>query len=305
MKHLKGNLCLTLTAFIWGLAFVAQSVGMDYVGPFTFNFLRFFVGGISLIPVMFLLRKGNFTESASKNENSIESTSHKASKNLLVISGICCGVILGIASNFQQIGIQYTTIGKAGFITALYIIIVPIIGIFLKKSIGLKVWISVAIALVGMYLLCITESLSLGTGDLFVLLCAFIFSLHIICVDYFSPKVDSVKLSCIQFFVASLVSCIGMLILESPSINGVLLAWMPILYAGIFSSGVGYTLQVIGQKYTSPTEASLIMSLESVFSLLAGWVILHERLSTKELLGCALVFIAIILTQLPDKKTKS
>lgn len=293
MNHLKGNLYLLLTALIWGTAFVAQSVGMDYVGPFTFNCVRSFIGGIVLIPAIFLLKKWNFIESTP---------SLPSSNKMLVLGGICCGVALGIASSIQQIGIKYTSTGKAGFITALYIVIVPIIGIFFKKKPSLKLWISVGIALFGMYLLCINEKLTIGIGDVYVLICAFVFSIHILIIDYFSPRVDGVKMSCIQFFVAGTVAGIGMILFETPNLSSILSAAMPILYAGILSCGVGYTLQIIGQKYTSPTEASLIMSLESVFSLLGGWVILHEVLSIKELIGCVLVFAAIILTQLPSKK---
>ena len=291
MNHLKGNLYLLLTSLIWGTAFVAQSVGMDYVGPFTFNCVRSFIGGFVLIPAIFLLKKLHFVESTPSSNN-----------KMLIIGGICCGIALGIASTLQQIGIKYTTTGKAGFITALYIVIVPIIGIFFKKKPPLKIWISVGIALLGMYLLCITEKFTIGTGDIYVLICAFAFSIQILFVDYFAPLVDGVKLSCIQFFVASFISGIGMILFETPSFSSILSAAMPILYTGILSCGVGYTLQIIGQKYTSPTEASLIMSLESVFSLLGGWIILHEVLSNKELVGCVLVFVAIIFTQLPSKK---
>lgn len=290
MNHLKGNLYLLLTSLIWGTAFVAQSVGMDYVGPFTFNCVRSFIGGLVLILAIFLLKKFHFVESTP------------SSNKMLIIGGICCGIALGIASTLQQIGIKYTTTGKAGFITALYIVIVPIIGIFFRKKPPLKIWISVGIALFGMYLLCITEKFTIGIGDIYVLICAFAFSIQILFVDYFAPLVDGVKLSCIQFFVASFISGIGMILFETPSLSSISSAAIPILYTGILSCGVGYTLQIIGQKYTSPTEASLIMSLESVFSLLGGWIILHEVLSTKELIGCVLVFIAIILTQLPSKK---
>lgn len=291
MKHLKGNLYLTFTAFIWGIAFVAQSVGMDYVGPFTFNCVRSFIGGIVLIPAIFFLKKLHFIEETPSS-----------SPKLLIIGGICCGIALGIASTIQQIGIKYTSPGKAGFITALYIVIVPIIGIFFKKKPSLKLWISVIIALIGMYLLCITEKFTIGSGDICVLISAFAFSIQILAVDYFSPRVEGVKLACIQFFVAGSVAGIGMILFESPNLSSIFAAAIPILYAGIFSSGLGYTFQIIGQKYTSPTEASLLMSLESVFSLLGSFIILHEVLSSKELIGCALVFAAIILTQIPTKK---
>ena len=203
-----------------------------------------------------------------------------------------------MASSFQQIGIGYTTVGKAGFITALYIIIVPILGIFLKKKVPLAVWLSVFIAAVGMYLLCITEKFTIGMGDLLMLACAFCFSAHILVIDHFSPHVDGVRMSCIQFFTCSLLSAVAMFLFEKPNLPDILSAWLPILYAGVLSSGVGYTLQIIAQKNTNPTVASLLMSLESVFAVLAGWVLLGQKLSLRELLGCVLVFAAILLAQL-------
>ena len=192
--------------------------------------------------------------------------------------------------------------GKAGFITALYIILVPVLGLFMKKRVQGKVWISVTLAVAGLYLLCITDGFSLGTGDLLVLLCALMFSVHILVIDYFSPKTDGVKMSCIQFFVCGILSGIAMLIFEEPSLGALLQAWMPILYAGVLSCGVAYTLQIVGQKDMDPTVASLILSLESVVSVLAGWVLLGQRLSLREISGCVLMFAAIILAQLPGKK---
>lgn len=289
----KSPLLLLLTAFIWGVAFVAQSVGMDYVGPFTFNCIRSIIGGIVLIPCIFFLNKRNGGE--KKKET-------KEEKKTLLIGGLCCGICLCVASNLQQIGISYTTVGKAGFITAMYIVLVPVFGIFLKKKVGGKVWVSVCLAVLGLYLLCMTEELSLERGDLYVLACAFVFALHILVIDYFSPKADGVKLSCIQFLVSGVLSGIPMLLFEHPEVSKILLAWMPILYAGVFSCGVAYTLQIIGQKDMDPTVASLILSLESVISVLAGWVILHQKLSPRELIGCMIMFGAIILAQLPDKK---
>lgn len=205
----------------------------------------------------------------------------------------------------QQIGLVYTSAGKAGFITALYILIVPILGLFIGKKVGTKTWIGVALAVVGMYLLCITSGFSIAFGDLMVLLCAFVFSLHMLAVDYFSPKVDGVKLSCIQFFVCGILSAIPMMIFEQPQMGQIMDAWLPIAYAGILSSGVAYTLQIISQKHLNPTVASLLMSLESVFAVLTGWLILHEKLTLREFLGCVLVFVAIILAQLPEKKQQA
>lgn len=295
----RNPLLLLLTAVIWGVAFVAQSVGMDYIGPFTFNCVRSIIGGIVLIPCIWLLDRMKGHGDGGKTGSSGES---KEEKQVLLTGGICCGAALFLASNLQQFGIKYTTVGKAGFITALYIVLVPVLGIFLKKAIGLKVWISVALAVAGLYLLCITDGFSIGKGDFLVLLCALVFSIHILVIDYFSPKTDGVRLSCIQFLVCGILSGIGMLLTESPSLTAVLQAWMPILYAGVMSCGVAYTLQIIGQKGMDPTVASLILSLESVVSVLAGWLLLGQKLSVRELSGCVLMFIAIILAQLPGGK---
>ena len=294
MKHLKGNIMLVFTALIWGTAFVAQSVGMDYVGPYTFLFARSIIGGIFLIPCMFFLRTFN------KNDK-IEKKMNKDERKTLIKGGILCGIMLFVASSFQQCGIQYTTVGKAGFITALYIIIVPILGIFLKKKAGIKIWIAVLISVAGLYLLCINESFSINKGDFLIFICALFFAMHILVIDYFSPKVDGVKMSCIQFFVCGIISAVFMFIYEKPEIGTIINAYVPVLYAGVMSSGIGYTLQIIAQKDTEPVIASLLMSLESVFAVLGGWVILHQVLSTKELIGCLLVFVAIIIAQIPEK----
>ncbi len=297
------NLLLVLTAFIWGCAFVAQSVGMDYVGPFTFNAARSILGGIALLPVIYVMNRGKKRKDALPDENMVKHAAEKKQeRKTLLLGGICCGAALAVASSLQQIGIMYTSAGKAGFITALYILIVPIIGIFLGKRAGKKVWIGVALAVVGMYFLCINGGFSIARGDFYVILCAVGFSVHILVIDHFSPKVDGVCMSCIQFFVSGILCGIPALIFEQPQIGGVLSAWMPILYAGVLSSGVGYTLQIVAQKKTDPTVASLLMSLESVFSVLAGWVILGERLSGREMFGCVLVFAAVILAQLPERR---
>lgn len=289
-NSIKGNIILMLTAFIWGTAFVAQSVGMDYVGPFTFITSRYIIGGIFLIPCIFLLDKIN------RNNNK-----NKSNKKTLYIGGCLCGIVLFIASSFQQIGIQYTTVGKSGFITALYIIIVPVLGLLFKKKVQKRVWFSVIIALIGLYLLCIKENFEISRGDFLILMCAVCFSIHILVIDKFSPLVDGVRMSCIQFFVAGILGIIPMFIFENPELANLIQAYSPILYAGVMSSGVAYTLQIIGQKYTSPVMATLIMSLESVFAALSGWLILGEILSVKELIGCVLVFAGIIIAQLPDK----
>ena len=287
---------LLLTAFIWGVAFVAQSVGMDYIGPFTFNCVRSIIGGLVLIPLVFILGK------KTKADRTEEQT--KEYKKNTVIGGICCGVCLCVASCFQQFGIMYTTVGKAGFITALYIIIVPILGIFMKKKVAPIVWVSSVIAVIGFYLLSISGQVSISKGDILVLICAVLFSVHILVIDYFSPKGEGVTISCIQFFTSGILCGIMMFLFENPQIGDILAAYLPILYAGVMSCGVAYTLQIVGQKNMDPTVASLILSLESVFSALAGWLILGQGLSGKELTGCALVFVAVLLVQMPQKNKR-
>lgn len=287
---------LLLTAFIWGTAFVAQSVGMDYLEPFTFNGVRCLIGAIALLPCIWFFNRGKEKENKVNDENA---------KRDLIKGGIACGILLFAASSLQQIGLVYTAAGKAGFITAFYIVLVPVFGIFLHKKIGWKVWTAVAIALAGLYFLCITEAFTIGVGDIYVFLCALIFSVHILVVDHYAPKVDGVKLSCIQFLVAGIVSIPFMLILESPKMGNMMTSWFPLIYAGVFSCGIAYTLQILGQKNVNPAIASLILSLESCFSVLSGWVILGERLSARETIGCIMMFAAIILAQIPDKKSSA
>ena len=289
--RLKNGLMLFLTAFIWGTAFVAQSVGMDYLGPFTFNGVRSLIGGIALLPCIWILQKVN------------GKTQEEGSEKDLITGGILCGILLFAASSLQQIGIQYTTAGKAGFITAFYIVIVPALGIFLHKKIGWKIWLAVVLAIAGLYFLCITESFSIGRGDILVFLCALVFAVHILVIDHFSPKADGVRMSCIQFLVCGILSGIPALIFESPDLAGIFAAKIPVLYAGVMSCGVAYTLQIVGQKNMNPTVASLILSLESCISVLAGWLILGQNLSGREIFGCILMFGAIILAQLPQKET--
>ena len=298
MKQMKNNVLLVLTALIWGCAFVAQSVGMDYVGPFTFNAVRCLIGAAVLIPVILLMDKSARKSGLTEEEMKIR----RGDTKTLVAGGTCCGLALGIASSLQQWGILFTTVGKAGFITAMYIVLVPIFGVFLGKKVRPLIWLCVALAVAGLYFLCMNETFRLNTGDFLVILCAICFTVHILVIDHFSPKVDGVRLSAIQFLVAGIVCGIPMLIWEHPQISEILVAWMPILYAGVMSCGVAYTLQIIAQKNADPTVASLLLSLESVFSVLAGWVILHQSLSIKELFGCVLMFGAIILAQLPEKK---
>ena len=299
-KYSKNFILLFITAVIWGVAFVAQSAGMDYVGPYTFNAVRCLLGGIVLIPCVFFLTR------SAKKEQKKDGTASKMPvmdrpKDLL-IGGLICGFMMFVSTTLQQVGIAYTTVAKAGFITALYIIIVPILGIFLKRKAGLKIWISVVIALVGLYLLCLKGSLSLSKGDFLILICSICFAIHIMVVDHFTEKVSGTKLSCIQFLFAGALSSVLMFLFEEPHWADIGAAWLPICYAGILSCGVAYTFQIIGQRGTDPTIASLILSLESVVSVLAGWILLGETLSPREILGCVLMFGAIILAQINPKK---
>lgn len=305
-KHQVRQSCLLfLAAFIWGVAFVAQSNAMAYVEPFTFMAVRNYIGSFVLVICIFIFKKMGL----SKQKPAKEAYGKKTPKWMLrlgidayhVQGGIICGTFLCIAGNLQQFGIKYTNVGKAGFLTAVYIILVPVLGIFLHRKAGVRVWIGVVIALIGLYLLCVTEKFTIVPADFMLLLCALVFSMQIMAIDHYVDIVDGVKLSCIQFFTCAVLSSIGMILFETPSFHALLQAWLPILYAGVMSSGVAYTLQVVGQKDMNPTVASMILSLESVFSALAGWVLLKQVLSAKELLGCGLVFAAIILAQLPEK----
>lgn len=291
MKQIRGALCLALAAFIWGTAFVAQSLGMDHLGPFTFNSTRNFIAVVILLPVIFFLRRRKDPAKAPGAAQHYRKT--------LWVGGVICGTILAVAAGLQQIGILYTTVGKAGFLTALYIVLVPIAGLFFGKRVPAAVWIGVAIAAVGTYMLSIQEDFSIGTGDLFVLLCALGFTAHILAVDHFSPQVSGVELSCVQFLTAGVLSGIVALLTETPNLQDLWLSIGPLLYTGVLSSGVAYTLQVVGQKDTPPAVASLVMSLESVFAAVSGWLILNQNMSGREVFGCVLVFAAVILAQIP------
>ena len=294
-REMKGNILLLITALIWGSAFVAQSVGMEHIGAFTFQCTRSLVGSAVLVPV-FLIKD------AAKKRSGACAEAKKSSRATLWKAGVICGIIMTIASNLQQVGIQYTTAGKAGFITALYIVIVPVLGLFMGKKPSARIWLCIAMALVGLYLLSMTGGFRLSKGDTLVLLCAVAFSFHIVTVDHYVSLVDGVKLSCIQFMVCGVLSGIMMLIFERPTLSGLAAAAGSVLYAGVLSCGVGYTFQIIGQKYTKPTVASLLMSLESVFAVIAGMLVLHEIPAARETVGCVIMFAAIIITQLPERK---
>lgn len=300
-------LLLVLTALIWGCAFVAQSVGMNYIGPVTFTFIRFIMGTIVMLPVALLLDKIRKTRSEGHTESDCraDDEAYFWKNPNLIRGGVLTGVFLFIASVLQQYGLKYTSPGKAGFITAFYIIFVPIANwlIFKKRCSG-KIWISVAAAFVGLYFLSISGVTRIETGDIFIFLSAFFYTGQILAVDHYGRLVDGVKLSCVEFAVAGLLGLIVTLILEKPQMEQVLQAAVPLLYTGILSTGAAYTLQVIGQKGVNPTLASLLMSFESVFATLAGFLILHDVLTGREIAGCLIMFGAVILAQLPDRAPK-
>lgn len=297
-KQLRGGAMLMLTALIWGTAFVAQSVGMDYLGPCAFTAVRNFIGCVALLPVIGLA-------SRMRSGAQLEEAAPAPGKKALFGWGAACGLLLGGATLLQQAGMQTASAGKAGFLTALYIVIVPVLGIFLGRRPGLKVWMGVVLALVGAYLLSVKGGAGIASGDLLVIASAVVFSLHILVIDSVPAGVDGVRLSCVQFLVAGAFALVLALFLETFTWRDILSAWVPLLYTGVVSSGVGYTLQILGQRTVNPTVASLILSLESVFAALAGWAILGQALSLRELFGCALVFVAVILAQLPSKKGRA
>lgn len=294
-SRIRHTLFPVLAAAIWGTAFVAQSVSTEYVRPFTFNMLRSVIAFLVLLVILGAFRL--MRRKAAKAPGP-----RKTNRKALLLGGLCCGTALTAASYLQQAGLGDTSAGKAGFITALYIVLVPVFGLFLHKRVSLPVWAAVAAAVVGLYLLCVRENFTISPGDGYVFACALIFAVHILLIDRFAGEVDGIALSCVQFAVMAVLSGIGALFFETIEWAAVLRCLGPILYVGIFSSGVAYTLQILAQKDADPTVVSLLLSLESVFSVLAGAVILHERLSGREYLGCIFMFIAVVLAQLPSGK---
>lgn len=304
-KTTRNSLILILTALIWGVAFVAQTEGGDAVGAFSFNCIRSIIGSITLLPVIHFLDKKKSATDRSDNAT----TQKRWCNRTLIMGGIACGVILCIASNLQQLGISMgSSAGKAGFLTACYVLIVPILGIFIGKRCRINIWLGVVLALIGLYLLCMDGTFYLQFSDILLLLCALCFSFHIVVIDHFSPLVDGVRMSCIQFMVCGILTAVPMVITEvgftQKSLQnwlrafGTASAWIPILYAGVFSCGVAYTLQIIGQKGVNPTVASLLLSLESAFAAVAGWLILGQTMDLRQLAGCALILVAIMLAQI-------
>lgn len=300
-KKVRNSFLLVITALIWGIAFVAQSEGGKAAGPYSFNCIRSLIGGLVLIPVIMILDKINPESKKPVN---------RKEKTTLICGGVCCGTALFLASTCQQMGLYLgTSAGKAGFLTACYILLVPIFGLLFKKSCGFHIWIGVVITLIGLYLLCVSDSLRFQLSDLLVLVCAVLFAVHILIIDHFSPLVDGVRMSCIQFFVCGILGVIPMFFSEmGHSVEGIMEwlpnlaafdAWIPILYAGVLSCGVAYTLQIVGQNGLNPTIASMLMSLESVFSVIAGWIILGQTMGIRQLVGYGLIFVAILIAQLP------
>lgn len=292
-SKLRGSLALLTATVIWGSAFIAQSVGMDYIGPFTFQTMRSVLAVPFLIIVVFLI------------ERDPKTTIKKWCDPKLWKAGLPCGTALFIAAGLQQMGIVHTTAGKAGFITAMYIVLVPILGIFLKKKPPVTAWFSVGLAVIGLYLLSCVGVSQVNIGDLYLLGCALGYAVQITLVDRMGGQLDGLRLNCIQALFCGIFSGTVMFLTEEPIVSDILACWIPIMYAGIFSLGIAFSLQIIGQKHLEPTPASLIMSLESVFAVLCGWLLLHERLSSAELWGCAMVFAAVILSQMPEKKIRT
>lgn len=289
MSVLKSNILLLLTALIWGFAFVAQRVGMEFVGPFTFNGVRFALGAFSLIPLILF-----YKNSSQHKENK------DGERKSAAAAGFLAGLVLFIAASLQQIGLLYTTAGKAAFITCLYIVLVPMLGIFLKQYISMTTWVGSIITIAGLYLLCVKDSFFISYGEFLELIGAFFWTIHILVIDRFSRKTDVLKLSFFQFITCSVLSMLTALFLETISIETLRQALVPILYGGIGSVGIAYTLQVVGQKNAQPTHAAIILSMETVFAAIGGWMILNERLSFQEMLGCAIMLAGMLLSQLQN-----
>jgi len=296
----KGIFMLLLTAFIWGSSFVAQSVGMEQVEAFTFNGIRTLLGALVLLP--FILVRDSIS---GKKMTAVQKSARKALDKKTLVYGSFLGIALCAASNFQQFAFNYSTPGKIAFITALYMFFVPLFGIFLKKKVSLLTWLCVMAGFVGLYFLCINpeDITAINKGDVLTFICAILYAVHILLVERFAPDVDGVKLSCVQFAVSGAVSCVLMFIFETPQLQAIYAAIVPIVYAGVMSCGIAYTFQIIGQKYTEATIASLIMCTESVFGVLCSAVVLHEILSGREILGCSIMFAAILLSQVADMIT--
>ena len=293
-KSLFGSLILLFTALIWGTGFAAQRAGMDNIEPFTFTAVRMalsavFIGALALLP-----RRGAL------------GSADGAVRRINLLGGVCCGCFLAAACLFQQVGIVTTTAGKAGFLTAMYLLLVPLLGFVLfRRRLRARVWLAVAMGVAGLYLLCLTESLRLARGDALECVCALFYAGHILCCDYFARRGDPLKISALQFAVSTLIAAVAAALTEQPDLSAIRSAAIPILYCGIVSGGIGYTLQMTAQRFTEPTVASLVMSFEAVFAVLAGALLLGERMSPREIAGCVVLFAAIILVQLPERRREA
>jgi len=294
----RANLMLLLTAMIWGCAFVAQDVAADVLQPMSFNGSRMLLAAVALLPMVWFTDRKALKSGSGMAWKQMDRSQRKT----LLLGGVCCGVMLAMGSICQQLGLSLGTgAGKAGFITALYIVLVPLTGLFLGRRLGKLVWMAVALSVIGLYLLCMQGSFSIDPGDGMLILCALSYSGHILVVDFFSRRTDCLRMSCIQFFTTTVICLAGAFLFEEPSWEAVKTCAVPIIYAGVFSGGMGYTLQILAQRDAEPAIASLLMSLESVFAVLAGWVILKDALSLRELAGCVLMMGGIVLAQLPEK----
>lgn len=299
MKKIKGELILLLAAILWGTCFVFQKLGMDYIGVYTLGAFRFIIGALVLIPVVILL-----SQIENNNKGEKEKTYGGVGDKQLYVGGGLCGVALFVAASFQQIGLKYTTAGKAGFLTSLEIVLVAIITIFFTRKVQINTLIGVFFAVVGMYLLCMVEGFYLEKGDAYELVGAIFWAVQILAVDKYSKKVDGIKFSIVQFMTAGILSCIFMFIFENPQWSDIRDGAIPILYTAIIEVAVAYTLQTIGQRYTPPLVASIILSLESVFSVISGVILLNEKMSLREIIGCVFMLIAVVIAKAPDGDKK-
>ena len=301
MKHnqMRQVVFPILAAFIWGTAFVAQDMCADSIGTFAFNATRYFIAVLALLVVIVI------SDKLKKDKPFLSPIQKKAANKQLWLGGLCCGAALAVASNFQQAGlVAGTDAGKAGFITALYVVLVPVFGLFFKRKVSLPTWIAVALSVLALYLLCIKGDFALAPGDLLILVCAVCFAVHILVIDHFTATVDGVKLSCLQFLFAGIISAVCMFLFEDVDFAAIWGCILPLLYVGIFSCGVGYTLQILAQKDSNPTVVTILLSLESVFAVIAGAIILHQQMSVREYIGCVVMFVAVILAQIqfPERK---
>ena len=297
MKNFTRNALALLAAFIWGTAFVGQSVSAERIGAFTFNFARSIIATITLIIVSIVFDRIKKPVQKTAEEKRIERRS-------IIRGGVWCGVLIAIASNLQQIGLAETSAGKAGFITTLYVVLVPVFAIFVGKRAPMRVWIAVAIATVGMYFLCVSDGFTIAASDFLIFLCAIVFTGHILVVDHYVETADAIKMSCVQFITAGILSGIGMLLFEEFDWQGIMSCIGPLLYVGVLSSGVAYTLQIFAQRGADPTVITILLSLESVFSVIAGAVVLKDKMLPREYVGCLLVFVAVMLAQVSGPALK-